>query len=602
MAFNFLKHKKHRLALISFLALTAVILVLAFLINRYWAPILSKKIKSIVLTSTDSLYNIDFSSAELHVLEGRVIIYNINFKPDTAVYNRRKNQRLAPNTLVELHAKRLILANIHPFKLYFKHILDIGRITLSSPDVLMRYQLNQSKDTLIKNKRTTWQKISKSLKSIHVGDIFLNDVHFKYNDYSGSKPAFSELKEMNLQANDLLIDSLTQTDISRMLFCKDIAVDLNNFNGKTKDGLYTYTVKKLKISTRSEQLTIRGFTLEPVNANMFFSKTLKDKYTIKLDSLQLNDFDLFNYAKYRTLTVSSLILNRGSLDLLNNPNKPPPHKNKIKSFPNVAIFDLNTEIKIDTIIAKHIDVSYSEYNNQSGKTGTITFNNSSARFLNVTNNKSILQKNNISRVRVSSYFMNRGKVNIDFTFNLTNPNAIYSYKGSVGPMNLQAVNPATIPLAMVKITSGNLKKFDFDVKADSKVSQGKVTVLYNDLKVTLLKHDSIDKKLKRKLIASLFANVFILKHNNPDEADEIPRSFNVVYKRPVYSPFFKSAWQTLLAGIKPAVGYDTKTQQVTKARVAQSVLNKQNRKIKKALRIQKRAERKQKRQVKKQQK
>ncbi|HEY5325552.1 MAG TPA: hypothetical protein VIJ27_01010, partial [Mucilaginibacter sp.] len=62
---------------------------MAFLINQYWSPILAHKVKEVVFKSSDSLYNADFSSAELHVLRGTIVIFNITLKPDTAVYNRR---------------------------------------------------------------------------------------------------------------------------------------------------------------------------------------------------------------------------------------------------------------------------------------------------------------------------------------------------------------------------------------------------------------------------------------------------------------------------------------------------------------------------------
>jgi hypothetical protein len=600
MALGLLKHKKHKVTLIIFIALAAVVLVLAFLANQYWSPILSKKLKSVVLTSTDSLYNVNFSSAELNILEGKIIVYNIDFKPDTVVYNRRKKQHLAPNNLVDLHVKRLILANIHPFKLYFKRILDIGRITLNSPDVHLSYQLNHSKDTVNKDHRTAWQKISRSLHSVHVGDIFLNDIHFKYDDYSGNKLVLSELKEMNLQANDLLIDSATQTDRSRLLYCKDLVADLNNYKGKTDDGLYTYAIKRLKLSTGTQQLNVTGFDLQP--AHDFFARTTNGRYALHFDSIQLNHFNFLLYHKYRSLVASSLVINRGSFDIFTNPNGITTKTNKLKSFPNVAIRALKTNLKIDTVLVKHVNISYSEHNKKSDKTGTINFNNTEGKVLNITTDTAALRKNHIATAQVTSYFMDKGKLDALFTFDLTGKDAAYTYKGTLAPMSLQAVNPAVMPLAMVKITSGTLKSLNFDFKANSKLSKGKVTLLYNDLEVKIFKADTVNQKLKQKLIATLFANVFILKHNNPDKPGEIPRSFNVTYNRPMYFPFFKTIWQTLLAGIKPGVGYDIKTQKAATARMAQSDINKKNRKIKKAIRQQKRAERKEKRALKKLQK
>ncbi|MCC8425217.1 hypothetical protein [Mucilaginibacter sp. UR6-11] len=600
MASNFLKHKWQKITLITTGIFLALLFIVAFFVNLYWSPILSAKVKSAVLNGTDSLYTVDFSAAELHILEGRIIIYNIDLKVDSAVYNRRKAQHLAPNNLTTLHVKRLVLSHIHPLKLYFDHILDIDRITLTSPDVKMSHQLNHLKDTVNKDNRTLWQKISRSLKYIHVGDIFLNDVKLKYDDYSGKTLAVSELREMNIQANELLIDSLTQTDTSRTLYCKDIVADLNNYKGTLPNGLYTYTVNRLKFSTHTAQINIFGFSLIPTPG--FFSKTDQGRYTIKLDSIQLNKFDFLTYNKYHSVSASSLIFSHGSLDIFGNPNPHTNNKDRIKSFPHVALGLIGTDIKIDTILARKIDISYGEHNKKSGQSGTITFNNTHGELLNITTNKSALQKNNIAKAHITSHFMDSGKLDTYFTFNLTAGDAAYSYKGQLGPMDMGVINPATMPLALVKITSGTLKQFDFDFEANRNASKGKVIILYNDLKVNILKADSVNASLNNKLVASMFANVFILKHNNPDQAGEIPRSFNVNYNRPVNSPFFKTIWQTLLLGIKPAVGYDEKTRKATAARMAKGELNKKNHLLKKARRIQKRAERKLNRKLKKEQK
>jgi len=88
-------------------------------------------------------------------------------------------------------------------------------------------------------------------------------------------------------------------------------------------------------------------------------------------------------------------------------------------------------------------------------------------FLNITTDQEALQKNNITTARLTSYFMNGGKLNLEFTFNLTDKNNSFSYKGVLGPMDLKLVNPAVKPLAMIKINSGTIKQLNFDVRANS---------------------------------------------------------------------------------------------------------------------------------------
>jgi len=195
--------------------------------------------------------------------------------------------------------------------------------------------------------------------------------------------------------------------------------------------------------------------------------------------------------------------------------------------------------------------------------------------------------------------MNAGKLNVTFNFNLTDQNFPYTYKGNLAGMNLPLVNPATMPLALIKINTGTLTGMDFDISADSKVSKGRVAVLYKDLKVTVLKADTNNDRLKHMTIASLFANLLVIKHNNPDVDGGIPRSFYVTYKRPEESAFFSTIWKTLLNGIKPCAGYDNKMQNNVKARVADYKIKKQEHLVKKEQRKERRAERKKKRELKK---
>lgn len=593
MKLKMFKKRWHNIAAVCFASLIVVILVGAIFVNNYWSPILASEVKKTVLKSSDSLYTCNFSSAELHVLRGTIDIYNITLRPDTTVYNLRKKQNLAPNNLVELHIKRLTLSHIHPFKLYFLKKLDIGTIAVDQPVLNVSYQLNHKKDTSLSNTKTVWQKISKSLHSVHIGDILLGDVKFKYEDYSGHKLAISELREMNLSAHDLLIDSTTQNDKSRRLFCKEIVAELNNYTMKSPDGLYTFHFDHLMLSTLTSRLNIEGISLKPIEAAKFFEKSDNDKFSLRLDSLELDSFDFINYHKYRIISASALRLKTGRLEVFNSPNKSKNQQNadKAQSFPNAALFKLNMNIKIDTVNAKHIDILYTEYNHDSHRNGTVGFYNTGGTFLNVTTRPEALAKNNICSVNLHTLLMNAGKLDVQLTFNLTDENHSYSYSGTLGGMSLKALNPATMPLTRLKIQSGDLKRFTFSFKADRTQAKGKVLFLYNDVKVTLLKYDSLFNSLQSKPVESLFANNFILKHNNPDNPGSTPREVYLTHGRTTETPFFRYTWQTLLEGIKPSIGLDKGTQQRTVAMLNQLSEDKQERLVKRQQRRERRAQR-----------
>jgi len=591
MAFKLFRKRWLNITAVCLTVFIALILLVALPINSYWSPILAREVKKIVLKSTDSLYNVSFSSAELHVLRGTIDIYNITLKPDTAVYNRRLKQNIAPNNLVEIRLKRLTLSHIHPFKWYFEHQLDIGEIAVDQPVLNISYQLNHKKDTLLTNHQTAWQKISKSLHSIHIGDILLGDVKFKYEDYSGNKLVISELKELNLSAHDLLIDSATQKDKSRQLFCKDIVAELNNYSGKSADGLYSYRFVHLRFSTLQSRLNIEGLTLNPAPTDQFFAKSRDDKFGFRLDSLQLDNFDFLNYHKYRIITASKLILKNGRLEVFGNPTKTAHLTDRVITFPNAGLYQTHSDLKLDTVQLHHMDVFYTEFNQKSNRTGTISFNNTGGTFLNITTRPAPLQKNNLCRVNLNSMFMNQAHLKVGFVFNLTDEARSYSFKGSLGPMNLRAINPATMPLTLLKIQSGTLKEMDFDFTADRKSAKGKLVMLYNDVKVAVLRRDSMFNSLQAIPVPTLYINNFILKHSNPTEPGQTPRVAFVTENRATETPFFKYTWQTMLEGIKPSIGLDRKTQEATEALINQLTADKRERQVKKVERQQRRAER-----------
>ena len=550
MATTFLKHRWQKILLTVIGALVLLTIVAVLFINSFLAPKLSAKLKEAVLKGTDSLYTINYSDLDLNVLQGKAVLYNITFKPDTAVYHQMKKRGAAPNSLYELHVKRLVISNAHPFELYFEKKMNIGRITLNEPEIQISKYDDKATDTAKKDKRTLYQKIAKTFKMVHVGEILFTNINYKQKNYTGPKLAVSELKEMDVKATNLLIDSATQTDTSRFLYCKDVTTELKNYSSKSADGLYTFKVKSVKLSTQTKNLRIAGIDLKPVDRTVFFQKSKKDRFTLHLDSVQLNNFDYITYQKSQSIDIKKLVIDKGYYEVFSNYNGPLKTTDRLVTFPHWAIrHAVKTTLNIDTLDLKHMQFVYSQLNKTSKKFGHLKFTNITGRFLNLTNRADMLKKNNIATANLTSYFMGKAKLDVRFVFNLNDATYNYAYKGHLAPMNLSDVNPVLMPLSMVKITEGRLTSFDFDVHSTQKVSKGTVSFLYHDLKVDVLRPD-----YTKKTLISALANAVILKHDNPDDGNKTPRLANEVYIRPANFPFFKTVWHVLLNGIKNCAG------------------------------------------------
>ena len=549
MAAKIFTSKAQKVIFIVVTTLAVLVLIPVLFINSYLKPVLSQKLKEAVAQGTDSLYHITFSDAELHVFKGNAALHNIVLKPDTTVYHKLKRLGKAPNNLYELRVKRLSINNIRALKFYFSKKLEVGQITLTAPQINISKHLDKQTDTTAKDKRTLYKKISKNIKFIRVNHINLNDAHFTYTNYTGKKIATSSLKHMALKATNLLIDSTTQADTSRTLFCKDITARLNNFNWQTANGLYKYKVRSVIFSTQASRITTTGLVMQPLAPAAFFAKSHDDRFAFNLDTVVLNNFDYANYHQKGSISVSNLVIGKGVFEIYSNPNGLLKTTDRLVTFPHWVIRNFKTDLKVDTLRIKNINVAYKQYHKQSQKTGSVRFDHATGRLLNITNNKEALKTNNICKAFISSSFMGVGKFDLSFTFNLNDADYKYNYKGTLGPMDMRAANPAVMPLGMVQITSGRVKSLNFNISSTQKTSVGQVAFLYNDLKVNVLRKDD-EKGYSKKSLISLLANSFVLKSNNPDEEGKSPRLAMVKFIRPANFPFFQTVWLTVLDGIK----------------------------------------------------
>lgn len=600
MVIKFLKQRWQKV-LFKILCIAVLLICLTGVaVNFYFSPKLDEKLKTTVLTSTDSLYSLNFSKANLHVLQGKIVISNLVLQPNIDVYNRRKKLNLAPNSLYEVKIRRLVIKHVHPMMLYFKRKLDIDQLEITEPEIEVNYEQNRDQDTVIKDKRTPYQQISKVLKSIHIQSILLNDVKLKYVNHNGARADSMQFKELNFAATEFLLDSVSQYSKSRFLFCDDIRAELKNYNGTSYDRRYAYTIKKIGFSTRTSELNISGMSFLPTEpAARFFKSTKTNYYTIRLDSLRLNKFDFKTYSKYHKLFATNLTLANGSLQMFSNPVPGDTTIDNGANFPQLLLKKLSIDLKIDTVYVHKISVYYTEQGKNSGKSGTVSFVNTSGKFFNLTNNKAALQQNSFATAQLQTYFMNAARLDVGFSFKLGDENTPFSYKGSLSNIDLKKVNPVAIPLGMVKIASGKVKKLDFSYQANRQQAHGKLLALYNDLRIVLFKRDS--DHLKKMSIMSLLANALVIKRDNP-AGNEPTRVANVVMLRKPQWSIFTYMWKTLLVGLKECAGYDTRTEQTVKQKIVEYKQNQLTKASRKAERKQRRADRRARRALKKQQK
>lgn len=529
---------------------------IALYLSSKWKPLLTEKIKEGVYEGSKHLYRIDFQDIRLNLLTGSVTLDSVSLMPDTLMFNKLRDLKQAPVHLFQIKLKNLRLTRIGVLTAYFKKTIKMNAIILDQPSInMIRYEVSKRPDT-VKDERTLYQQISKSLKSIQVRTIKIVDADFDYINGRTFKP-LNSVKHLTVDVKDFLIDSLSQFDTTRFYYARDIGFELTGYRALGKDKMYTTKIDTITGSATGKTVRIKGFQMIPMYPDLAFSRKYtygKDRYDLNFDEITLTGVDFMRLNAEGSLHANTLEIGPAKAGIfVNRELPPPPNFDKVRNFPHVAVRRIPMPTIIDSVIIKNVDVAYTEYNPISEKKGTVYFQNLTGTVLNLTNDSSQLVKNHHATANLSALLMKTTMIKVSINFNLTDKNAAFSYKGTVGPMDLLVLNPMAKNMGLVEIESGKMQKTDFDIRANSKGSSGIVHFYYTDLKVKLLKEGKNGKAMEKKGFLSFLANTLLIKNNNPDKG-EVPRTGRTTFTRTPAASFFNELWKGVFIGIRETVG------------------------------------------------
>ena len=534
------------------LALIVIIGSLSIYLSAKWKPLLTEKIKESVYEGSDHLYKIDFKDIHLNIVTGTAVLDSISLYPDSAVFIKLKEIRKAPTHLFRIRLAHLKITRVGILTAYFKKKIAINNIVLDNPSIDMVYNKVPKRIDTIKDERTLYQQISKSLNSISVNDIKVIDADFDY--YNGLKK-LNSIKHLSISVKNILIDSASQYDTTRVFHTKDIAFSLSGYSALSKDKMYTTKVDSIKGSMSNKTVRIKGLKMIPMYADLTFSrkyKTQKDRYDLSFNEINLSGVDFISLNNDGSFHAKKIEIGPSKVDVFMNRELPPANFDKGRNYPHLALKRLPFPTLVDTLILNKIDISYTEFSEKTKERGTLKLDNLIGNLINLTNDSARLVTKNHAYADLTTYIFGSGKMNVKIDFNLTDKNAAFSYVGNIGAFDMKVLNPLSKSLGLVSIEQGKVQKASFNINANLIRSNGQVVFYYTDLKVNLLKEDE-DGKKKKKGFLSFLANNILIKNDNPSKGEAV-RTANVTFGREPQASFFNLMWKSVFVGIRETVG------------------------------------------------
>jgi len=555
-------------------------------------PIAKSQIRELVLEATDSLYTIEFSEVNMNMITGRASLDDVKIIPDTSIYRKQITKRHAPNNIYFVTLKKLEIKNFHPWRLLMHKKLKVDVLLFDKPDVIMvnrQFDFNEPKSDT--SGKTPFRYISKYLKELRVNKIDLRNISFKYINNNLQVPEADSVRNLNITLKDWLIDSESANDRNRLYLLKDVIISLNDYTFATPDSMYHIKLNQLDFKGSTGKLNVRSLRVLPRYSEMQFGVAAgfaRDRFDIEMSDISLEGINLPLYIRKQELYAKEMNIANGFIHVFNNNALPKKNTVKTGKYPHQLLQKVKGQLTVKQLNLSNVDISYAEYDKQSGQKGEITFGNTSGIITNVTNAQKMKAKFPYMFASLNSQMMGKGQLDVRFKFNLLAGDGAFSYSGTLGAMDGQALNRITKPLGMVEVRRGRVKKLEFDINANDHAANGAMKFAFNELSVALLKKEQGEDRLVKQGFMSFLANAMVINPDNPNP-EGVLITAPIHYERVKTASFFNFIWRTLFQGIKYSVGVTPQKEQKIKRQIAKFEQIKSDRNKRRAEREKRRA-------------
>lgn len=533
-----------------------VVLVAGGLIyyKKWRKHFLHEKVPQLVFLESDSLYRITYDTVDVDEVEGEIVIKNLQLIPDSTY--KKPNDSTLPRNLLRVTVPELYVTGVQTDAAVLNKQVIATRIKLTRPVVTMYNNRRGAKDN---DTTPTTDKIYKillrGLQKIKVDTIIITDADYHICRWPRGDTIFSGSK-INAQLHDINISDSTSADPTRILFAKKASLDVNKLLLRRSNQLYHYQLNNLALRSEERSFAVSNIHITPLLGEAAFVRAAKwqtDRFDFDLYNLQfkkVNVQELLN----GNLLADELTIKKASFKIFRDRSYPFKKESKVGHYPQQELQKIPIDVALKKVVVQQGYIEYKEKSPQTGSSGLVVFDNVYATLHNVTNRRNDIRKNNVFTINFNSRLLSSIPLTATLKLYLGNNNGKFTLNGSLKSTDATIFNRLSKPMAMVEINSGTINSLDFNFIGNDYRAKGIIRLLYNDLKINILKKDDEDREIKSKKMVSLLANIVISDANPEKKKPE--RIVTVSYQRDVNRSLFNLIWKAIFDGVRQTVGID----------------------------------------------
>jgi len=450
------------------------------------------------------------------------------------------------NTTPILNIKNVQVNQLNTDAFIVQQKLKSGLVTCDGGLVTI---YRQTKNKFAGSKAGAIEISSQIIDEAQIDGIQLGKTKIIVIDPSKPKEAAFIINDVTFTASQL-VNVTSGSTVDELINNANWELTASGFSFLTKEKMYKFIATGIQINNKIGTVKIKQLALKPMYSEQEFIKMMKvqtDMYDLDFNNITLKGV---NFKKL----VNEGILEIGDASLqpiikISSDHTMPAGKPTVALYPQQSIQLFKFPFYVKTIHAINGGVFYTERGADSKMKGGPTFTQINATISNATNLPDKIKANNMLVMKANTLFLNVAKLSTEWQLPLNPLDTVFKVKGELGEIkDATVLNKITEPLSMVSIKRGKIKSLVFDLICDNHNGRGTSTLLYNDLKIQVLKVKN--DALKRRGLLTFLANTLI-RNDNPRNNNIYVSDINV--KRDIYSSFFSLLLQCILDGASKTV-------------------------------------------------
>jgi hypothetical protein len=331
--------------------------------------------------------------------------------------------------------------------------------------------------------------------------------------------------------------------------------DAHNIELKFPQSRYELRCKRLRVSVPDSEMVAESLGLHPSAGDEEFFRQSKFRRTRlslvipQCSMMGLACLELLQGKRYRTRSVQ---IHDAFLDVLVNKDKPDAIDSSSPLMPNQFLSSIKGNLRVDSMSIMNGRLKYGERFAVDSTPAWVTFDGMRVLAEGIANHGS---RGAAIIVHAQGNFLKAGAMNVLMSIPVASPEFSFHYSGSLGGMDLSALNSWLETAEQLRIKAGVLQEATFGIDVDSGRASGNVRAVYRDLTVAAInKHTGSEKGFSDN-IASFIANTFKIRGTNVPDKSGSMKIGKVNYTRKRDNPFFQFAWFALRSGVRDVVGF-----------------------------------------------